>query len=178
MKRNTWGRVLSLLVLAAFLSAATPTVLAAKGAQGTPATVLFDDILGHAIQSDGLGPYDGVVRNRDGSLTVETGERALFIDVGGASGLQPITGMTITVSSLNGTTATAAFERSYPDGALAIIMTVRVSRSGSTYDLESISDAEYRTAYRQRVSGRTPNGGKLVWFASFRDMPWGAQVSN
>ena len=134
-------------------------------------------VLAAADRGPGHGPYDGVVRNRS-SLTVETGERALLVDLGGVNGLQPITGMTITVSSLDGMTATAEFEISYPDGALAIIMTVTVSRSGNTYYLESISDAEYRSAYRQRVSGRTRNGGKLVWFVDFRDMPWGAQVSS
>jgi hypothetical protein len=76
------------------------------------------------------------------------------------------------------TSATANFEISHPDGALAITMSVSVSRSGDTYYLESTSDAEIWSAYRERVSGRSPKNGRLVWvLVDVVEMPWGAEVS-
>ena len=169
-------RILSLAAFAALLLVAT--AFAAKGGNQTAATMLFDDLADDAIQSDGLGAYPGAIRGRDGTLVISTGERSLFIDLGWAGGVQEIADMTITVSGLDGTSGTANFEVDYPDGGLAVIMSVSVTRSGDTYYLESTSDAEIWSAYRQRVSGRSPKNGRLVWvFQGVVEMPWGAEVS-
>ena len=170
-------RMLSLAAFAALLFVAT--AFAAKGGKQATATMLFDDLAGDAIQSDGLGPYTGAIRGRDGSLVISTGERSLLIDLGWASGVAEFADMTITVSNLDGTSATANFEYSHPDGGLAITMSVSVSRLGDTYYLQSTSDVEIWSAYRERVSGRSPrNGGRLVWLlVDVREMPWGAEVS-
>ena len=170
-------RMLSLAALAALLFAAT--AFAGRGGNQTPATMLFDNLLGDKIQSDGLGPYSGFIKNSDGSLVISTGERSLWIDLGGPDGLQPITGMTITVSSLDGTSATVDFESGTRDGGLAINMSVSVSRSGDTYYLESTSDAEIWGSYRERQTGRTSQKtGVLVWvLLGVVEMPWGAEVA-
>ena len=146
-------RMLSLAAFAALLF--VTTAFAAKGGSQTTANMLFDDLAGDAIQSDGLGAYPGAIRGRDGSLVISTGERSLLIDFG-RDGVLEIVGMTIDVSSLDGTSATANFEVSYPDGALAITMSVSVSRSGDTYYLESTSDGRNcsgKRATSQRRAG-------------------------
>ena len=169
-------RMLSLAAFAALLF--VTTAFAAKGGSQTTANMLFDDLAGDAIQSDGLGAYAGAIRGRDGSLLISTGERSLLIDFGWGDGVREIVGMTIDVNSLDGTSATANFEVSYPDGACAITMSVSVSRSGDTYYLESTSDAEIWSAIRERVSRGTGNGGRLRWvLAGVAEMPWGAEVS-
>ncbi len=171
-------RMLSLAAFAALLF--VTTAFAAKGGSQTTANMLFDDLAGDAIQSDGLGPYTGDIKGRDGSLVISTGERSLLIDFGWGAGLQEIVGMTLTVSRLDGTSATANFEVSNPDWGLAITMSVSVSRSGDTYYLESTSDAEIWSAIRERVTGRgrSTTNGRLVWrLVGIAEMPWGAEVS-
>ena len=169
-------RILSLAAFAALLLVAT--AFAAKGGRQTTASMLFDDLAGDAIQSDGLGAYTGAIKGRDGSLLIPTGERSLLVDFGWGDGVREIVGMTIDVDSLKGTSATANFEISDRDGGMAITMSVSVTRSGDTYYLESTSDAEIWSAIRERVSRGTGNGGRLRWVLSgVAEMPWGAVVS-
>ena len=93
-------RMLSLAAFAALLF--VTTAFAAKGGSQTTANMLFDDLAGDAIQSDGLGAYPGAIRGRDGSLLISTGERSLLIDFGWGDGVREIVGMTIDVDSLKG----------------------------------------------------------------------------
>ena len=185
MRRNIWGRVLSLAVLAALPFGATHTAFAAKGGKQTPLTILFDDFVDDAIQSDGLGPYDGFIKNRDGSAVFSTGDRSLSIDFGWGAGPVEIADVTITVSSLDGTTATADFEFVWPDPFTTdantdwlVTMSVSVSRSGDTYSLEFASDAEVWWLNRHRASHRLGHRFGPVWeLEGIVEMPWGAEVS-
>ena len=185
MKRNTWGRVLLLAVFAALIFAATHTAFAAKGGKRTTATILFDDFLDDAIQSDGLGAYDGFISSRDGSAVFSTGDRSLFIDFGFGAGPVEISDVTITVSSLDGTTATADFEFVWWDvwtiGVTTdwlVTMSVSVSRSGDTYSLEFASDAEIWWLDRHRSSYGLGHRFGPVWeLDGIVEMPWGAEVS-
>jgi hypothetical protein len=73
-RTNAWA------VLAALL-AIVLSATAAKGAKArTAATILFDDVAGDAIQSDGFGAYSGSYKSRDGSFSMSTGEGSLFFD--------------------------------------------------------------------------------------------------
>jgi len=188
MKRNTWGRVLSLAVFAALLFAATHTAFAAKGGKRITATILFDDFLDDAIQSDGLGAYDGFISSRDGSAVFTTGDRVLSFDFdfsfGWGAGPFEISDVTITVSSLDGTTATADFEFSWPGpfGTDAtdylVTMSVSVTQSGDTYSLEFDSDAEVWFLERHRQSYGLGHRFGPVWeLLGIVEMPWGAEVS-
>ena len=86
-KTHTTGRALrrglGLALVFATLSLSADGVLAARGGKpqptGTPATLTFDDLLGDAIRSDGLGSYDATIEN--GVITLSTGKkRKLFYD--------------------------------------------------------------------------------------------------
>lgn len=172
-----FARTLALAAVLAPLLAAPPSALAGRGEKTTPVTVVFDDVLGDAIQSDGLGPYGGSLRSRDGRLTVDTGARSLYVDIGYISGPRRIFGMTMTVSGLEGATATAVFTYDTGEEGLELTMTVSVARSGDAYVLAPTSDAEVWVATYERRIGRNPNVGKLVWtFLGYREMPWGAEV--
>ena len=86
MKFHAWrraaaGRVFLVAACAALTMVATHTALAGKAGKGSSAvTVRFDDLLGDAIRSDGLGPYGGSVLSKDGSLKMSTGKRTMFFD--------------------------------------------------------------------------------------------------
>ncbi|MHC4954841.1 MAG: hypothetical protein ACYTGZ_13225 [Planctomycetota bacterium] len=81
MRHAAAGRVFQLALFAALLCVATHTALAGKAGKGSSAvTVRFDDLLGDAIRSDGLGPYGGSVLSKDGSLKMSTGTRTMFFD--------------------------------------------------------------------------------------------------
>jgi hypothetical protein len=184
MKRNTWGRVLALAVFAALLFAATHTAFAAKGGKRTTATIGFDDYLDDAIQSDGLGAYDGFISSRDGSAVFTTGDRVLSFDFGWGAGPVEVSDVTITVSSLDGTTATADFEFSWPspyDTAATdwlVTMSVSVTQSGDTYSLEFTSDAEVWWLDRHRQSYGLGHRFGPVWeLEGITEMQWGAEVS-
>ena len=79
---RTTGRAFWLAVVVALLAVSTSGVLAARGGKpkpGIPATLTFDDFAGHAIRSDGLGPYAATIQNQ--IITFSTGKkRSLFFD--------------------------------------------------------------------------------------------------
>ena len=195
MKHIHWGRALSLAVLAAVLAAGTHTALAAKGGSRTTVSVLFDDYVADAIQSDELGPYDGVEK-RDGSVVFSTGDRSMFFDFsqsliwwsiapfGDGSDTGEIDGVTMTVDLLTETSATVEFEFVGPDPegrgttGWLLTMSVSVSQTNDSYVLESSSDAVLWYLYRTQSTGPGVEHryGPTWERAGIFEMPWGAEV--
>jgi hypothetical protein len=191
MKHNHWGRTLSLAVLAAVLAAGTHTALAAKGGSRTTASVLFDDYVADAIQSDGLGPYDGV-HKRDGSFIFATGDRSLFFDFSlslvswsfAPFGDGEIEDVTMTVDMLTETSAIVEFEFIGPDPEgrgttdWLLSMSVSVSQTNDSYVLESSSEAVLWYLYRTQSTGHGVEHryGPTWERAGIFEMPWGAEV--
>ena len=191
MKHNTWGRALAATVFAALLIAGTHTALAAKGGKRATDTILFDDCTADAIQSDGLGPYDGV-HKRDGSFIFATGDRSLFFDFSQSVvswsfapfGDGEIEDVTMTVDTLTETSAIVEFEFVGPDPAGSgttdwlLTMSVSVSQTNDSYVLESSSDAVLWYLYRTQSTGRGVEHryGPTWERAGIFEMPWGAEV--
>jgi hypothetical protein len=173
-------------VAAALLAATGGRAVAAKGGNRTAATIVFDDLAGDAIRSDGLGAYDGSISRRGGTLVVDTRDRSLTFDFGWAESPHEIPDVTITVSSLDEATATADFEFRWEDlysrGEAAdewiVTMSVSVTRSGDTYYLEPVSDAEVWARDHHRGPFRSDHASGPEWvLADIVDLPWGAVVS-
>lgn len=195
MKHNHWGRALSLAVLAAVLAAGTHTALAAKGGNRTTVSVLFDDYVADAIQSDELGPYDGVEK-RDGSVVFSTRDRSMFFDFsqsliwwsiapfGDGSDTGEIEDVTMTVDMLTESSAIVEFEFIGPDPEgrgttdWLLTMSVSVSQTNDSYVLESSSEAVLWYVYRTQSTGRGVEHryGPTWERAGIFEMPWGAEV--
>ncbi|MHC4960440.1 MAG: hypothetical protein ACYTGN_18990, partial [Planctomycetota bacterium] len=114
------------------LALASVTVAAKGGKAAVPATILFDDVLGDAIQSDGLGAYAGALNPRTGNFELSTGADELFFDFSVAvyPGATPpfqsgyIDDVTLTVYAMDGAPGTSApvtvwfeFVAPAPDGS-------------------------------------------------------------
>jgi hypothetical protein len=114
------------------LAFAAATVAAKGGKAAVPVTILFDDVAGDAIQSDGLGAYTGTVSPRTGDFELATGADELFFDFSVAiypgatppfqSGL--LDGVTMTVYAMDGAPGTSSpvtvrfeFVAPAPDGS-------------------------------------------------------------
>ena len=194
MKRGTLNLLLSLAVVATLLVATTHTAAAAKGGKNTVA-MTFDDLEGDAIQSDGLGAYEGR-QARDGTRIFSTGRRTIYFDfssaltwwsvvpLGNGNEAGEIENVTMTVILLQETTGTVEFEFSgpNPDGPgstdYSLTMSVSVTPSGNGFLLEASSDAELMYLYQS--SGPRGNGHFFPpsWErAGIFEMPWGGDVS-
>jgi hypothetical protein len=192
MKNNTWERALSLAILAALLIAGAHTALAAKGGKRATDTILFDDYVADTIQSDSLGPYDGV-HKRDGSFIFATGDRSMFFDFSlslvwwsfAPFGDGEIEDVTMTVDTLTETSAIVEFEFIGPDPEgrgttdWLLTMSVSVSQTNDSYVLESSGDALLWYVYRTQSTGRGVEHryGPTWERAGIFEMPWGAEVS-
>lgn len=183
MKSHVLRRGLVLAAIAALLATAGHAA-AAKGGKVTPATIVFDDLVGDAIQSDGLGAYDGSI-NRDGSLVVATGRRSLVFDFGWYDGPFAVDDVVITVSSLDAETATVTFEYRWYDfwargdatDEWRVTMSVSVTQIGDTVHLAPTSDAEIWWREHHRGPFRSDRTAPEWMLADIRDLPWGAVVS-
>ena len=189
------GRGLGLALIFAALSLSADGVLAARGGKpqptGTPATVTFDDLLGDAIKSDGLGPYDATIEN--GVITLTTGKkRKLSFDfstcLGGAC--EDSTGSsttdssaTMTVHLLKGGAAGFEFKGGGGHQSLVVfgleISTFDDDGDGSTdrYVIETSGEGEHRLFREFQRGGRAvePGTTRFEWIADF-SMPWGIEV--
>ena len=191
MKHNTRGRTLFAAMLAVLLIAGAHTALAAKGGKRATDTILFDDYAADAVQSDGLGPYDGV-HKRDGSFVFATGDRSMFFDFSLSVvswSFAPfvdgdIEDVTMTVDTLTETSAIVEFEFIGPDPAgrgttdWLLTMSVSVSQTNDSYILESSGDAGLWYVYRTQSTGRGVEHryGPTWERAGIFEMPWGAEV--
>jgi hypothetical protein len=149
-----WNQRTALLALAAMLVATAGLSLAAPP---TRATLAFDDEVGDAIQSDGLGSYSGRFGGRNGDFTISTGEDSIYFDFsqdvsvtaltpfGSAGDSGTIDGVDLTIDNLDGDAGTellvsARFEfiAPAPDGSgptdWRLWMTMRLERRDSSGD--------------------------------------------
>ena len=195
MKQNLILRPILLVTLVAAMALWTNSAFAARGGKpqptGTPnATLTFDDLLGDAIGSDGLGPYDATIEN--GTITLTTGKkRKLSFDfstcLGGAC--EDSTGSsttdssaTMTVNLLKGS-AGFQFKGGGGDQLLHVpeleISTFDDDGDGTTdrYVIETSGEAEHRLGREIQRGGRAvePGSTRFEWIADF-SMPWGVQV--
>ena len=177
------NRLMRLAVILAALFLAHSALAGKGGKSSIPATIVFDDLAGDAIQSDGLGPYEGSVNDRDGSFVLQTGARTLTVDFGGQSGPREISNVTLTVGSLDGATAVAEIEYTVvdPNGGsvdVALRTIVSVTPSNGAYLLETIADTEYWARDRTKRTNRgVDHTGSKTWQLIFTaPMPWGAAV--
>lgn len=186
MKSCVLRRASMIAVAAALLATTGGRAVAAKGGNRTAVTIVFDDLVGDAIRSDGFGPYDGSISRRGGTLVVETRDRSLTFDFGRTENPHEIPDVTITVSSLGEATATADFEFRWDDlysrGEAAdewiVTMSVSVTRSGDTYYLAPASDAEVWWRDHHRGPFRSDHASGAEWvLVDVVAMPWGAVVS-
>lgn len=191
MNKTDFRWLLLLPALAALVFLAPGAANAAK-----PASLLlvFDDLAGDAIQSDGLGGY-AAHATRDGGWTVSTGQRSIYFDFSTQVSGNPngtfgydvtagyIDGVTITVTPIDETSASATFDFRLSDPYTAdhtdfsLVVEVSVTTSGSTAQLTASSDADLY--YLWQSSGIRGKGRfeppSWEWAGAY-DMPWGAQV--
>ena len=186
MKRKTLKYMLPLIACVALLAATTHTAFAAKGGKAAVA-ITFDDLAGDAIQSDGLGTYEG--KQTGSTWVISTGNRTIYFDF--SNTLTPgsltylsgeIENVTMTVILLDETTGTVEFEFSgpNPDGLgstdFSLTMSVSVTPSSNGYLLEASSDAElwWLARYRQKGPGVLRHSWVLE---GIYEMAWGGEVS-
>jgi hypothetical protein len=195
MQRQTFNTLLSLTACAALLFATTHAAFAARGGNNPPATLTLDDLEGDAIQSDGLGAYEGR-QTRDGTRIISTGSRTIYFDfskgttwwstapfdTGADAG--EIDRVTMTVILLDATTGTVEFEFNGPDPDgkgntdYSLTMSVSVTPSSNGYFLEASSNAELRYLYQS--SGPRGNGHFFPpsWeLSGIFEMAWGCEIS-
>jgi hypothetical protein len=159
---------------------------------GTPVTVVFDDLVGDAIGSDGLGAYDATIE--DGVITLATGKkRKLSFDfstcVGGScegpfgsSTSGEVSDVAVTLDVSNGTAVfkfTAGRKYLLTVGGL-LITTIDDNGDGTIegYFIETSGEAGH-TLWRQiqRVGRGVEPGSTRYESIGFFSMPWGIEVT-
>jgi len=192
-QRNPTTRLASVAIVALLLLSAS-AVLAARGGGSTTApnaTLVFDDLSGDAIGSDGKGAYDATIEN--GILTVETGrKRAFYLDFSNllyGEGAHPLgnsdagTVSQATLSIVPGTgTATIAFQGTGGEHLLATTVDVTaIDDDGDgtvdRYVVATTDEAVHALFVLKKRSGRgtEPGSSHYVWLGSY-SMPWGAEA--
>jgi len=184
----------ALVALAALLLLSASAVLAARGGGTTTAPnalLVFDDLDGDAIGSDGLGAYDATLEN--GLLTVEAGrKRGFYMDFSGylegdptsplgSADARVVSGATLRIDLETGA---AWWIFSGTSGDLLLSTTVDVTpiddNGDGTIDRYSVTttgDAVhdlYRLIKNTR-RGAPPGSYTLEWRSSY-SMPWGAEA--